>query len=140
MCTITRDWSRDGFLIIEGAKTLETYEKLKYHNLPDASDFNCFWAFSKDQYSQGMESCGIKAGELVVHAGMGLFGRPDDLHSFDDAIEARHAQIRETCDPQEAYYFEWNNHESMYTDDTNAFSVIRSIWGDRAENIRRLSY
>lgn len=58
--------------------------------------------------------------------------RSNDLRAFD----RMHEQVRKECDPQEVYFYEFNNHESMYAydGDYEAIKLIIDIFG---ENIAR---
>ena len=59
----------------------------------------------------------------------------DRLHEYDD-------RIKEDCDPQEVYCWEYNNHESFlsWDGDMGAIQVIIDIWGaDVAKTIKRRS-
>lgn len=145
---VKRDWDRDGFLVITNAKTIKRYEELKYDGKyqPDCDKIGVFWAFSNEQFDEGydklLKSGHIKDGDKVLRAEWinGLFGTRDGLRKYFDAYNNIDNVIREECDPQEVYLFEYNNFECCisWDGDKSAYNTIRSIWGDEvAKTIRR---
>lgn len=59
-----------------------------------------------------------------------------DYGSFDKMKEA----VAKECDPQEVYFYEYNNYECMYSDDDEAIGVIIDIFGvEVAKTIKRYS-
>ncbi len=138
-CTFTL--GEEGNLKIEGAKTLETYKKLKYET--HAPMEGCFFAFSDEQFNEGYEQIKHLLGEnekiVSVGNGTGLYGIRKYINRFFDFYNNKEKLIREQCDPQEVYYYEWNNHETCITyDDEEAIKIIIDVWGTEvAKTIKR---
>ncbi len=139
--TCTATFGEDGILEITGAKTLEKYQQLKYEN--HAPMEGCFFAFNKQQYEEGYEEIKhlLSEGEKIVSVGdTGLFGKRECVDRYFDFYDNKNKLIREQCDPQEVYYYEWNNHEICYAnDDEEAIKIIIDIWGEEvAKTIKRI--
>lgn len=50
-------------------------------------------------------------------------------------------KIKNECDPQEVYFYEYNNSECIFSDDEQAYDVVCSIFGqDAANSIRRIRW
>ncbi len=132
----------NGTLKIEGAKTLGTYQKLRYEN--EAPMEGCFFAFSNEQFKEGYEQIKHLLGEneriVSVGNGTGLYGIRKYINRFFDFYNNKEKLIREQCDPQEVYYYEWNNYEVCITgDDEKAIKIIIDIWGEEvAKTIKRI--
>lgn len=59
-----------------------------------------------------------------------------DYHAFDKMKET----VAKECDPQEVYFYEFNNYECMYSDDDEAIQIIIDIYGvDIAKTVKRYS-
>lgn len=139
MVTITRNWENDGALEIHGATTLDTYFELREKQRNFDMKGKCFFAFSKEQFEQGCKDINLKEGEKVCQTRHGMFGRKEDIDWVFAELAKIDKEIAEKCDPQEVYFYEWNNHECMYTDDDTVMGIIRVIWGDeRAKSIKRV--
>lgn len=138
-CTFTL--GEEGNLKIKGAKTLETYQQLKYEN--HAPMEGCFFAFSNERFNEGYEKIKHLLGEnekIVCVDNIGLFGKRECVDKFFDFYHNKNKLIKEQCDPQEVYYYEWNNHEICYAhDDEEVIQIIIDIWGvEVAKTIKRI--
>lgn len=143
---VIQDWDNDGYLKIEDAETLRRYSELneKMSNAP-MKEFGIFFAFNKEQFEEGyaelVRSGKLKDGEKVVRTiggGFAVKGATERLLDYYDGIEA---QIKAECDPQEVYYYEYNNFECCiaYDGDYDAMKQIILTFGeDAARNVRRL--
>lgn len=70
----------------------------------------------------------------------GTFGTDAGLDAFFNFYKESRSAIPRECDPQEVYFYEYNNYESMYAwdGDLEAIKIIISYWGaDVAHNIKR---
>lgn len=145
--TVTQNWDNDGHLVITGAETLDLYHELRYGKTGQA-DFDklgIFCAFSNEQFDEGYAKLvrlgHIKDGEKVVRVTNGTFGTREGrakLIEFYDKVEER---IKKECDPQEVYYFEYNNYECCisWDGDLGAIkTIIRTYGPDVARKIKRL--
>lgn len=139
---VTRNWDNDGILIIENAKTIKHYTQLKdemYHR-----DFQgIFYAFSNEQYEDGLKSIQHLRtdGDKIYRFGNGGFGLKKYINEMFEAYERQFQRIKNECDPQEIYFYEFNNYECCisYDGDLEAIKQIINIWGeDIARNINRI--
>lgn len=139
----------EGSICMTNAKTVKRYHELKYDSQPDCDKYGVFFAFSNEQFEKGykrlIELGHIKDGDKVKRYSpvSGLFGASlEKLKSFFQFYADKDKVIREECDPQEVYFYEYNNHECMYDweGDENAIRIIIDIWGaDVARTIKRYS-
>lgn len=139
-----RDWSNyEGGIVMLNDQTIKRYREIQNAH-PDADECGVFFAFSNQQFSEGykhlIELGHIKDGDKVLRSVGGAFGTKEGLDKFFKFYEDRDKPIREECDPQEVYFYEYNNHESMiaWDGDLEAIKIIISIWGaDVARSIKR---
>ena len=99
---------------------------------------DCFFAFSKSQYSEAIEKHNLKE-KKICKADGGLFGTQEGIQKLYDDYEAISKEITEKCDPQEVYDYEFTNHECSYVgDDEEAIKIVVSYFGDeRAKEVKR---
>lgn len=129
----TRNYTTTGgAVLMHNDKTIEKYQSLLDERAKiDTSRYNCFFAFGREQFEDEKKRIPLKEGEKIVAAGLGLYGTKEGLHKFFDAQDEITARIRKECDPQEVYFYEYNNHECMVNgDDQNAYDIVERIWGD----------
>lgn len=138
-----RDWDNEGGIVMINPRTVKRYREIQDTH-PDADKCGVFFAFSNQQFSEGykhlVELGHIKDGDKVLQSIGGAFGTKDGLDKFFKFYKDRDKPIREECDPQEVYFYEYNNHESMisWDGDLEAIKIIIDIWGaDVARNIER---
>lgn len=139
MVRYKRDWERDGYLIINEAKTIKRYKELveKRNNL---SDKEIFYAFSDEQFKKGLEEHGLER-EKIFNLGAGMFGTQEGYDRLVAATDAIEKKIREECDPKEVYLYEYNNHECFvsWDGDKEPARIIKRIFGEDAlKQIKRL--
>lgn len=133
------DWNCDGSIRMHKPKTVDLYHKLKYDFNAEMHD--CFFAFSDQQFNEGVEKFNLH-GKKLYHAGMGLYGTKEGIDDFFEQYKDPEKEIKEKCNPQEVYFFEYNNHECMinWEGDLDPIKIIISIWGeDVAKTIVRRS-
>ncbi len=142
-CTVERDWNNDGMLKILNDETLDHYNELQKERYEKKHE-GIFWAFSKEQFDKGLEK--IKPyreeGDKIVSFCGGGFGTPKAIKKMMEWHDEIDKRIAAECDPQEVYYYEYNNHESCinYEGDTEAIKIIIDYWGpDIARKITRYS-
>lgn len=123
------------------AQTIKRYLEIQNQH-PDVDECGVFFAFSNEQFSEGykhlVELGHIKDGDKVIRSVGGAFGTKDGLDKFFQFYEDRDKPIKDECDPQEVYFYEYNNHESMiaWDGDLEAIKIIIDIWG--ADVARRI--
>jgi hypothetical protein len=111
-----------------------------YNTLKDQEPVlvDCFFAFSKSQIEEGIEKHNLQ-GKKLFRAPGGLFGTQEGISKLYSDYEAISQQISETCDPQEVYAYEFDNHECSYVgDDEEAIKLVVSYFGDeKAKEVKR---
>lgn len=138
-----RDWDMEGGIVMKDAKTVKRYREIRNQH-PNADEYGVFFAFSDQQFSEGynrlIEKGFIKKGDKVCQSYGGMFGTKDGINAFLGYYENRGKAIPVECDPQEVYFYEYNNHESMiaWDGDLEAIKIVIDIWGvDVARKIKR---
>lgn len=132
-------------ITMKNARTLDRYWEL-YNLQPTTADRSVFFAFGQKQFDEAMEkkkkSGLIADGEKIYSGGAGLYGTHSGITSFLRFYDEKDKLIKAECDPQEVYFFEYNNHESFYSweGDLETMKIIFRIWGeDVARKIVRYS-
>lgn len=99
---------------------------------------NCFFAFSKQQYDTGIRKHCLH-GLKLFDGGFGLVGTKQGIQDFYDQYDKIDDAIKNDCDPQEVYNYEFSNHECSYTnDDEEAIKIVAGIFGvDKAMTVKR---
>ena len=114
-----RDWDCNGAIRLKNATTIERYHELKEQH-PDCKECDCFFAFSKQQFAEGIKNIRpLKEGEKLHKMDGGLFGTKDGMDKFFTYYQDRDNRIKAECNPQEVYFYEYNNHESMIIQSPN---------------------
>lgn len=139
-----RDWDNyEGGIVMVNPQTIKRYRNInKTH--PDPDSYGVFFAFNKEQFNESvnrLERLGTLPKEAkLCAAGYGLYGTRNSITEFLNAYKHRDKAIPKECDPQEVYFYEFDNHECMYSwdGDSEAIKIIINIWGaDVARTIRR---
>ena len=134
--TFTFQPNYDGVIEWEGEKTLDLYRHL------NGSDYNkknemsritsdrtkCFFAFNNEQFKEGYDTMKphLAEGEKIISIGAGCYFSKSGYEMFLKACDNIGKRIKEECDPQEVYCYEYNNHECMYSGDGD-LDVMRMI-------------
>ena len=100
--------------------------------------WECFFAFSNEQFAEGKKRMGIED-KKIYDGGHGLYGTREGIRKLFDDYDAIDKEIAEKCDPQEVYQYEWNNHECSITcDDEDAINIVIRIFGkETAQTVKR---
>lgn len=139
-----QDWEKsEGGIWMVNAKTIDRYIELK-NDQPKGE--GVFFAFNKKQFDEGVDEL-IKKGQFqpggkLLSAGGGMYGTKEGLDKFFEYYEEREEIIKKECDPQEVYFYEYNNHECMinWYGDKEAIEIVSDYWGkDVAKSIVRFS-
>lgn len=94
----------------------------------EAKQFNptmteCFFAFSTDQAKEGRKN--IPENAEIFAGGAGLYGTSEGLATFRQEMDTHQQMIKDNCDPQDVYNYEFSNHECGYTgDDSEALEIV----------------
>lgn len=138
-------YRRDGnhSVIMKGYKTLNRYHELcKERDSMDCYKHHCFFAFSNSQFEEGKKKAHIKEGEKIYSVGAGMYGTENGIESYFAELKAFDQSIKEECDPQEVYFYEYNNHECMlsWDADEEPVKLVIRIWGKEVlETLVRLN-
>lgn len=140
------DWScTEGSVVMLNAKTVSFYYKTRYKTHPDADRYGVFFAFSDQQFEEGYNRLAdrgfISKGDKIYKCKNGAYGTQNSLKAFFDSYARRDDEIKAECDPQEVYFFEYNNYECMYAwdGDKEAYYIIVELWGEEtAKTITRI--
>lgn len=128
-----QDWDGDGCVEMRGCKTLKRYHQLcEERDNIDCYKHNCFFAFSEEQYNRGKARIRpLKEGEKIYSVGAGMYGTKEGVASFFAEVKSFDQRIKEECDPQEVYFYEYNNHECMlsWDGDEEPVKLVVGIWG-----------
>ena len=135
-----RDWDNaEGAIVMLNPQTIDRYNAIKETH-PDADAIGVFFAFSDKQFNENRQKL-IDLGTLAPDAKIkyhpsisGLYGTDESIGRFLAAYDDRAKLIPEECDPQEVYFYEWNNHETMYSwdGDAEAIKIILEYFGMEA--------
>lgn len=136
-------YSESGAIRMINPKTINRYHELKAEQ-PKSENYGVFFAFSEEQFEKGRKSLVsrgyLKEGEKVCSAGMGMYGTQSEIERYLDFYAERSKKITAECDPQEVYFYEWNNHECMISyDDDEVVKIIIGYFGkDAAHKLHRV--
>lgn len=141
-----REWDNtEGSIVMLNPQTIERYKEIRSGH-PDCDEYGVFFAFSEEQFDRAVERL-TKAGKidgsskLQYHPHIsGLYGTKESIFAYLKFYMERDKRIPTDCDPQEVYFYEYNNHECMYDwdGDAEAINIIIDYWGaDVARTIKR---
>lgn len=142
-----RDWDRsEGGIVMKDAQTLKRYKEIQNQH-PDADECGVFFAFDEKQFDEGykrlVENGKIKDGDEVKYdPETVMYGTDEGIGKYFKFYRDRDRQVAKECDPQEVYFYEYNNYESMYAwdGDSKAMRLIIEYWGvDVAKAITRFT-
>lgn len=99
---------------------------------------NCFYAFSVEQFEEGLNKFNLTK-KQVVKGPHGLFGTKEGINELFSFYDDLKNEIKNNCNPQKVYNYEFDNHECSYTcDDSEAIGMIQYYFGDDiAKTIKR---
>ena len=78
----------------------------------------------------------------LVGGGTGLIGTQEGITDYLKQYDEPERRIKEECNPQEVYFYEYNNHECMiaWDGDLDAIKIIIARWGvEVAKTIKRFN-
>ena len=114
---------------------MKTYVEIK-DKQPEL--FECFFAFSDDQFKEGLKKAGIE-GQKIYNGGAGLYGTKEGIKKLFADYDNIDTEVSENCDPQDVYNYEFDNHECSYTnDDEQPINIVVRIFGkEKAKEVKR---
>lgn len=90
---------------------------------------DCFWAFSKEQFKEGVKKYNLE-GKTLCNGGGGLIGTKEGILEMFNFYQERDERIKKECTPQEVYDYEFWNHECSYTlSDKEVLEIVESLFG-----------
>lgn len=131
-----RDWDNsEGGVVMLNPQTIDRYIEIR-NGHPKIENYGCFFAFGQEQFDRNLaaaiSSGRIKEGEKIYSHPAGLYGTHDGITSFLSWYAERDKAIPAECDPQEVYFYEYNNHECMFSwdGDKDAFNLVVAHFGE----------
>lgn len=136
---------KEGGIDMENPQTIAHYLELR-HKHPDSKKYGIFFAFSNQQFEEGkeeMRKLGLyKDGQKIYSIGAGGYGVDKKLiDDFFGFYQHQDDIIAQECDPQEVYFYEYNNFECMldWDGDKRAYELVEGIFGKEvASKIQRI--
>ena len=104
---------------------MENYNNLKQRHQKEFNEFPMFYAFSNEQFNEGMKKIGLDPSEtnLVYKTSIGGFYRKTDSHRLKKIIDNHIKEMAEAMEDDdfayEAINYELGNHEYCITYDTS---------------------
>lgn len=140
-----RDWGNDGFIRMLNPQTINRYHQIKNRH-PNFDDYDAFIAFGESQFDAGykklIDKGAINEGDKVCRSSLsGLFGTKQGIRNLLGFYDAQSKLIAQECDPQEIYFYEYNNHECCYSyeGDREVFELMVDYFGEEVANtIKRI--
>lgn len=133
--------SENGTLSLVNPKTIKRYKELSnMRNTIPLSEFKCFCAFTELSFRECIKSLRIDESE-VVSLGGGLYGTKEGRERLLKYYADIRQKIKEECDPQEVYCYEYNNYECALSydgDEEAVISVIRIFGEELTRTIDRV--
>ena len=100
---------------------MNKYMELKRKHEKEVNEFPMMFAFSNEQFEDGMKKLGVKSKNKLVSIGYGGFIRETDAEAYVKMVKRMDDEDREAMkDPQycyEAFLYELGNHEYVITYD-----------------------
>jgi len=91
------------------------YQELKDKHSKEFSEVPIFWAFSNEQFDEGLKKHNIIKGDKIVHIGAGGYIKKTDIHILDSVIAKHKAEKKEFKKQDKelikAIEYELSNHE-----------------------------
>jgi len=94
---------------------LKSEKQVKYNNLMD--ECKVFWAFSNEQFTEGIAKCELLEGEKVISIGAGGYMPKKHMQSFIEGQKSIEKWFKNAIKTmkEEHILYELNNHECFYT-------------------------
>lgn len=142
-----RDWDNsEGGVVMLNPRTLDRYREIRDGH-PKIENYGCFFAFGQEQFDRNLAAAVLsgrikESDQIVYHPHYsGLYGTTKGVSEFLNWYHERDKAFPVECDPQEVYFYEYNNHECMFgwDGDKPAFDLIVAYFGEEvASKIVRL--
>lgn len=137
------DIDDEGGIKMENPQTIDTYKQIRDEQ-PSTEEYEVFFAFTNKRFEEEEKKLIARGITTKLYRGpvAGMFGTRQGILNFLDFYKKKDQRYRELCDPQEIYFYEYNNYESMYGSegDIEAICTIINIFGEKvAKKIKRYS-
>lgn len=99
---------------------------MKYQEIKNEQPIlrECFFAFSKEQFEEGVKKHNLEGKKLYRGFG-GLIGTKEGIEELNKFYDNMGKRIGQECNPQEVYNYEFGNHECSYTNnDSEPMKII----------------
>lgn len=88
-----------------------------------------FYAFSDDQFAEGLKNCGYSSADDVVADGCGGYGSREAFANRARKFATIDEEIKSNCTPEEVFSAEWWNYECGYTwEYSQPLRIVRRYW------------
>lgn len=139
-----RNWDNEGSVDMINPQTIRRYIEITNEH-PNTDDYDCFFAFGTEQFERGYNNLvakgKIKDGDKLAGTSYGLYGKREKIMDYLGFYDRSLSRIKDECDPQEVYFYEYNNHECMlsWDGDEEAINKVIGHFGlDVARTITRI--
>lgn len=125
----------------------ESYIDLKDRHLKEVNEFPMFFAFSMDQFKEGLEKLGLSTKDKLIHIGGGGYIRQEDVNAFNEMFKRHEDELQQAIDNDttgegfifKMFYYELANHEFGYTGDINPALEAVGLTFEEVSKKRNLS-
>lgn len=112
---------------------MSKYAELKRKAVDDAPMDGIFYAFSDEQFADGLAKCGYTQADVdrgdIVTDGLGGYGTMKAFDKRNEFYAQCNERIKRECMPDEIFSYEYLNYECNYTGDIeDALKVTQSYF------------
>ena len=115
--------------LLKPSKKVITYAEMTKKHKKDIEDFPMFFAFSQEQFDEGLKKFKLKKGEKLIRTGYGGFIRKSDKDKYiemNKRHDKEHKELMKNKDfAYEMFRYELGNHEYVITYDDD--DTLRSL-------------
>lgn len=109
------------------------YAELKRKAVDNAPVDGIFYAFSDEQFAEGLAKCGYTQADVddgnIVTDGLGGYGTMEAFDKRNELYAQYNERIKLECMPDEIFSYEYWNHNCNYTGDiVDALKVTQSYF------------
>ena len=139
-CTVIQDWKQDGMLIIQNAQTLDKYQAIRNED-DQYKNPEVMWNCDAQEAIIKLKPL-LNKGEKIIQFMDDCYATPNGIKMmFEHEVFVKEL-IKKECDPQEVYYYEYNNYicYQNYYGDAEAIKTVYDIYGEEiTRSIKRFN-